>query len=124
VTLLCPGPQDTGNTDGVHTVQASTTQLRIPAEPDAQQERQTRVLLGELVNRCVSGQEATQRETAAAKATITSMRNYAIERHRDGDICREGLNDFPPGPRPATVRAQLRRDRRPHAPGNGELRGR
>lgn len=93
VTLLCPGAEGTGN-NGVHNVQASTTQLRIPAEPDTQHEQQTRMLLSELVNRCVSGREAAQRETAAAKATITSMRNYAIDRHRDGDICREGLNDF------------------------------
>ena len=100
--LLCLDPEGTGSADGIHTVQASTTRLRAPAQPGTpEQEQQTRMLLGELVNRCVSGQESAerrceqaQRGIAAVQATIDSMRSYAIDRHREGEICREGLNDF------------------------------
>lgn len=50
-----------------------------------------------------------------AEEKITSMREYAIERHRDGDICRDGLNaflryhdlpEYPPN-RSATVRLEF-----------------
>lgn len=50
-----------------------------------------------------------------AEEKITSMREYAIERHRAGDICRDGLNDFLryhdlpeyPQHRSATVRVEF-----------------
>lgn len=110
VTLLCVEPHSTGdaedagvagNADGFHTVQASTTRL-VPAGPSTpQQDQQARLLLDALVKRCISDREAAERRyeqaqgrATAAQETITSMRTYAIDRHRDGEICRQGLNDF------------------------------
>jgi hypothetical protein len=54
-----------------------------------------------LIARLASGQQWFQRRLGTAQeqvqtlsSTIESIRDYAIERHRDGSICRSGLDEF------------------------------
>lgn len=94
-------PPDTSSADGgVRSVQVSTERLR-PASGGVEQDRQARILLSTLVGRCLSDRAAAERRceqaqqaASVAEETIASMRGYAIDRHRDGEICRQGLNDF------------------------------
>jgi hypothetical protein len=54
-----------------------------------------------LIARLASGQGWSQRRLEAAQeqaqtltTTIDAIRDYAIEKHRDGSICRSGLDEF------------------------------
>jgi hypothetical protein len=96
VTILSTGPAQ----DGINTSRVSSAQLAI-AEPGSDDGPQARALTEALVARCIGDREEAsrardeaQRHATSLEETIASMRAYAIDRHRAGEICRGGLNEF------------------------------
>lgn len=82
--------------------QTTTMRLRQASEPlTPQQQEIVRKLTNDLLNWCIRERdradrlaEETSRRADAAEATINLMRAYAIDKSRDGTICRGGLNEF------------------------------
>lgn len=96
VTFTSPG-------SGITQIAQTTTMcLRQASELlTPQQQEIVRKLTNDLLSWCVRERdradrlvEQTSRRADAAEATINSMRAYAIDKSRDGTICRGGLNEF------------------------------
>lgn len=84
------------------TVQTTSVWLRRPSEPLAPQQQEIlQKLTKDLLSLCIRDRdradqlvEETSHRADVAEATIRSMRAYAIDKSRDGTICRGGLNEF------------------------------
>lgn len=89
ITVTCPGSDEL-----ITRIVTRSTLLPSPRDLDAGQQQLTRRLMIWLAADAWDRTEQMREEASAAHQKIDSMRSYAIEKHLDGTICREGLNDF------------------------------
>lgn len=89
ITVACPGSDEL--IPRIVTRSSLQASLR---DLDAGQQQLTRRLTIRLAADARDRTEQMREEASAAHQKIDSMRAYAIEKHLDGTICREGLNDF------------------------------
>jgi hypothetical protein len=86
---MSPGSED------LTTCVAACGSLRsAPDELDAAQQRLAQRLMIQFAAGAQDHAGRLREQASAAQQKIASMRAYAIEKHRDGTICREVLNDF------------------------------
>jgi hypothetical protein len=89
ITVSCPRSDDLANR-----VAACSSLMPAPHEFDAAQQQLAQRLIIQFAADARNHAGHLQEQASAAHQKIASMRAYAIEKHRDGTICKEGLNDF------------------------------
>ncbi len=96
ITRCCPDHDDL-----ITRAAARDSITDAPAEPDAAQwalaQRLVQHFAAQARDRTQQAQSSLTQardEASEAREKIASMRAYAIDKHLDGTICREGLNDF------------------------------
>jgi hypothetical protein len=86
--------ESTGS-DDLTTRAATCSSLRpAPNELDAAQRHLAQRLMIQFAADAQDHAGRLREQASAAQQKIASMRAYAVDKHRDGTICREGLNDF------------------------------
>jgi len=83
-----------GSDDVITHVVLRNTLMAVSHELDADQQQLAQRLMTQFAAEARNHAGHLREQASAAHQKITSMRAYAIEKHRDGTICREGLNDF------------------------------
>lgn len=89
IITVSPGSED------LITRAAACSSLRPPPhEFDAAQQQLAQRLMIQFAADAQNHAGRLREQASAAHQKITAMRAYAIDKYRDGTICKEGLNDF------------------------------